>query len=215
MASATSNNPASSSMSPRRISGNHGSPTASVAQSPRRPSRQVSSPWTQIVRGESEPIAAAAAVAGPSSPQSRAPIEPIASVSVAAPTAAVLTVEAAAGDEKSEASGGQDNAGKKPVWKRPSNGASEVGPVMGASSWPALSETTKAPSNKSSSDSLKSLGDVPSSSSASSSVPVTQVRNDYYDLIDYVVTEMLHGSIEKFELLHIDYLCRIDYNCLS
>ncbi|AEE86585.1 unnamed protein product [Arabidopsis thaliana] len=174
MASATSNNPASSSMSPRRISGNHGSPTASVAQSPRRPSRQVSSPWTQIVRGESEPIAAAAAVAGPSSPQSRAPIEPIASVSVAAPTAAVLTVEAAAGDEKSEASGGQDNAGKKPVWKRPSNGASEVGPVMGASSWPALSETTKAPSNKSSSDSLKSLGDVPSSSSASSSVPVTQ-----------------------------------------
>lgn len=174
MASATSNNSASSSMSPRRISENHGSPIAAVSQSPRRPSRQVSSPWTQIVRGELEPIAAAAAAAGPSSPQSRAPIEPIASVSVAAPPASVLTVEAAAGDEKSEESGGQGNAGKKPVWKRPSNGASEVGPVMGASSWPALSETTKAPSNKSSSDSLKSLGDVPSSS-ASSSVPVSQV----------------------------------------
>ncbi|CAH8274185.1 unnamed protein product [Arabidopsis lyrata] len=173
MASATSNNSASSSMSPRRISENHGSPIAAVSQSPRRPSRQVSSPWTQIVRGELEPIAAAAAAAGPSSPQSRAPIEPIASVSVAAPPASVLTVEAAAGDEKSEESGGQGNAGKKPVWKRPSNGASEVGPVMGASSWPALSETTKAPSNKSSSDSLKSLGDVPSSS-ASSSVPVSQ-----------------------------------------
>lgn len=157
-------------MSPRHISDNHGGPIAAATQSPRRPSRQVSSPWTQIVRGELEPIAAA-----PSSPQSRAPIEPIPSVSVA-PPASPLTVEAAtaAGDEKSEESGGQGNAGKKPVWKRPSNGASEVGPVMGASSWPALSETTKAPSNKSSSDSLKSLGDVPSSSS-SPSVPVSQV----------------------------------------
>lgn len=169
MASATTNNSSSSSssssMSPRRTSENHGSPTAAVAQS-RRPSRQVSSPWTQIVRGESEPIAAA-----PSSPQSKAPIEPIASVSVA-PPASLLTVEAgSAGDEKSEESGGQGNVGKRPVWRRPSNGSSEVGPVMGASSWPALSEATKAPSNKSSSDSLKSL-DVPSSSS---SVPVSQV----------------------------------------
>lgn len=175
MTSATSNNSASSSsMSPRRTSENHRSPNAAVAQSPRRPSRQVSSPWTQIVRGESEPITAAATVSAPFSSQSRAPIEPIASVSVAAPPDSLLTVEAAAGDDKSEESGGQDNAGRRPVWRRPSNGASEVGPVMGASSWPALSETTKAPSNKSSSDSLKSLGDVASSSS-SSSVPVSQV----------------------------------------
>lgn len=65
-------------------------------------------------------------------------------------------IAAAAGEDKSEG-----NAGKKPVWNRPSNGASEIGPVMGASSWPALSEASKAPSNKPSSDS--SLGDVPSS----------------------------------------------------
>ncbi|EOA16435.1 hypothetical protein CARUB_v10004587mg [Capsella rubella] len=174
MASATSNSSISSSMSPRRMTENHGSPNAAVSQSPRRPSRLVSSPWTQIVRGESEPIAAAA-VAAPSSPQSRAPIEPVASVSASATPDSVLTVEAAARDEKSEESGGLGNAGKKPVWKRPSNGASsEGGPVMGASSWPALSETTKAPSNKSSSDSLKSLGDVPSSSSPSPTVPVSQ-----------------------------------------
>uniref|UniRef100_A0A1J3EIF2 La-related protein 1C n=1 Tax=Noccaea caerulescens TaxID=107243 RepID=A0A1J3EIF2_NOCCA len=168
MASATTNNSSSSSsssISPRHMTEKHGSPTAAAAQS-RRPSRQVSSPWTQIVRGEPEPIAAA-----PSSPQPKTPIEPIASVSVA-PPASLSTVEAAAaaGDEKSEESGGHGNAGKKPVWKRPSSGASEVGPVMGASSWPALSETTKAPSNKSSSDSLKSLGDVPTSSS----VPLSQ-----------------------------------------
>ncbi|CAN8237039.1 unnamed protein product [Cochlearia groenlandica] len=42
------------------MSDNHGKPTPPVAESPRRPSRHVSSPWTQIVCGESEPIASAA-----------------------------------------------------------------------------------------------------------------------------------------------------------
>ncbi|KFK30224.1 hypothetical protein AALP_AA7G233700 [Arabis alpina] len=180
MASATSNNNNSSSSSsssmssPRRTTENH----HHHAAAPRRPSRQVTSPWIHVVRGESDPIAAAA-VASPSSPQSRTPIEPIASVSVAPPPppASVLTVEASSGggEERSEESGGQGNGGKRPVWRRPSNGStSEIGPVMGASSWPALSETTKASSssNKSSSDSLKSL-DV-ASSSTSSSVPVSQ-----------------------------------------
>ncbi|KAG2243533.1 hypothetical protein Bca4012_022187 [Brassica carinata] len=152
---ATNNNSTSSSTS----SENRGSPAQS-----RRPS-----PWSQIVRGESEPTTISSAAA-PSSPQPKAPIDPVASASVAP------LLPAAAGDDGSEGSGGaQGNAGKKPVWKRPSNGdaSSEVGPVMGASSWPALSETTtKAPSNKSSSDSLKSLGDVPSSSSVV--VPLSQ-----------------------------------------
>ncbi|KAF8095526.1 hypothetical protein N665_0330s0008 [Sinapis alba] len=154
---ATNNSTSSSSMSPRHVSENHSSPTAQS----RRPSLQVSSPWSKIV--QSEPTIAAAA-------PSKAPIDPIPSASVAPPAPPLLTV--AAGDEKSEESGDQGNAGKKPAWNRPSNGASEIGPVMGASSWPALSETTKAPSNKSSSDS--SIGDLPSSVSqgaASASVP--------------------------------------------
>ncbi|XP_010548255.1 PREDICTED: la-related protein 1C isoform X2 [Tarenaya hassleriana] len=166
---ASANNATSSSASsPRYMGENHGSPTAAAGSQSRRPGRQVSSsPWTQIVRGESEPIAAA-----PSSPQSRAAIQPIASVS-AAPSSPLMTAAASVeDDEKSESSGGvQGNAGKKPVWNRPSNGASEIGPVMGASSWPALSETTKTPSNKSSSDSLKSLSD---GSASSSSVPFSQ-----------------------------------------
>lgn len=148
MASAATNNSTSSpSLSPRHVSE---SPRHVSSPSAAQSRRQVSSPWTQIVRGESEPpptIAAAAAA------PSKAPIEPIASV---APPAALLTVEAAAGEDKSEG-----NAEKKPAWSRPSNGASEIGPVMGASSWPALSEATKAPSNKPSSDS--SIADVPSS----------------------------------------------------
>ncbi|XP_010531117.1 PREDICTED: la-related protein 1C-like isoform X2 [Tarenaya hassleriana] len=158
----------SSALSPRVMSDNHGSPTAAAGVS-RRSGRQVSSPWTQIVRGESEPIAAA-----PSSPQSKAAIESIVSASASAAPSAPLPAAAAAAaeDEKSESSAGVlGNAGKKPAWNRPSNGASEVGPVMGAASWPALSETTKAPSNKSSSDSLKSLSD---GSPSSSSVPVSQ-----------------------------------------
>lgn len=77
--------------------------------------------------------------------------------------------------EKSDNSGlVQGNAEKKPVWNRPSNVDSGIRPVMGASSWPALSETTIAPpSNKSSSDSLKSLSD--GSSSSSSVPPLSQV----------------------------------------
>ncbi|KAJ0252225.1 La-related protein 1C [Hirschfeldia incana] len=148
---ATNNSTSSPSSSPRHTSENRGSPAQS-----RRPS-----PWSQIVRGESEPQTISSSAAAPSSPQSKAPIDPVASPSVAAPPSGE--------DGSEESGGGQGNAGKKPVWRKPSNGgASEVGPVMGASSWPALSETTKAPS----SDSLKSLGDVPSSSS--SVVPLSQ-----------------------------------------
>ncbi|CAN7016101.1 hypothetical protein IGI04_013863 [Brassica rapa subsp. trilocularis] len=130
-------------MASSATSTNPNSSSSSAAQS-RRPSPQVSSPWTLIVRGGDSVPTIAAAAADPSSPQSKPAIEPIADASP----------PPAAGEEKPEG-----NAGKKPVWKRPSNGgaaASEVGPVMGASSWPALSEAA----NKSSSDSLKSLGDV-------------------------------------------------------
>ncbi|GFY87922.1 hypothetical protein Acr_05g0015610 [Actinidia rufa] len=56
---------------------------------------------------------------------------------------------------------GSSNAAKKLVWNKPSNGAVEVGSVMGAVSWPALSESTRASPKSSSSDShsLKPLSD--------------------------------------------------------
>ncbi|CAH8325374.1 unnamed protein product [Eruca vesicaria subsp. sativa] len=155
MASATSNNPNSS------------SPHTSETQSPRRPSRQVSSPWTQIVRGgDSDPTIAAATAAAA---QSKPPIEPIASPLAGNEKSSHLRVE-----EKSEESGAQSNAGKKPVWKRPSNGggggaaSSEVGPVMGASSWPALSE---AANNKSSSDVIVAPPVIVSQGIVNASVP--------------------------------------------
>lgn len=49
--------------------------------------------------------------------------------------------------------------GKKPAWNKPSNGLVEAGPVMGAVSWPALGEATRASPKSSSADSLKSLSD--------------------------------------------------------
>ncbi|PIA24753.1 hypothetical protein AQUCO_44200001v1, partial [Aquilegia coerulea] len=70
--------------------------------------------------------------------------------------------------------GGNNNAAtaaksKKPAWNKPSNGAPvEVSPVMGAVSWPALSDSAKA-SPKSSSESLKTLSDGSASASASAS----------------------------------------------
>lgn len=114
--------------------------------------KAVSSAWTQVVRGESESIASVSlsttSVSPSSSPQLTAVIEPPA-------------------EEESGLDCGNGNAGggKRPAWNKPSNGAAEVGPVMGAHSWPALSETTRGSSStKSSSDSLKGLGDGSASS---------------------------------------------------
>ncbi|PIN09505.1 RNA-binding protein LARP/SRO9 [Handroanthus impetiginosus] len=53
-----------------------------------------------------------------------------------------------------------DNGGaaKKPAWNKPSNGATvEVSAVMGAESWPALSESARASPKSSSTNSLKLL----------------------------------------------------------
>ncbi|VVB18373.1 unnamed protein product [Arabis nemorensis] len=57
----------------------------------------------------------------------------------------------------------KDNAGdKKPVWNKPSTSSSEVGPVMGAASWPALSLSSS--NNKSFESSTLSSPKAPLSS---------------------------------------------------
>lgn len=67
--------------------------------------------------------------------------------------------------ESTEHGGGSSgsNATKKPAWNKPSNGATaKISTVMGAVSWPALSESARAsPKKSSSSDSLKVLSDGP------------------------------------------------------
>ncbi|CAK7334175.1 unnamed protein product [Dovyalis caffra] len=121
----------------------------SSPQSRRTADKQVSPPWTRIVRGaESE-----------SSTNSSTAAEQVASVLVA--------------EEESVES--ENNVSKRLVWNKPStadNAPVEIGSVMGADSWPALSESAARVSSltKSSSDSLKGL----LSDGSSSSVPVTQ-----------------------------------------
>ncbi|KAI3717104.1 hypothetical protein L1987_68471 [Smallanthus sonchifolius] len=61
--------------------------------------------------------------------------------------------------EGSDGGGGGDNEAKKAVWSKLSNAVEVVTPVMGAVSWPALGETTKAGSKSSSSESLPALSD--------------------------------------------------------
>ncbi|TQD80979.1 hypothetical protein C1H46_033459 [Malus baccata] len=144
---------------------NAGESVSSPTQS-RRPTRSVSSPWTQIVRGESEPIAAVtsspsaavtepavAAAAPPPLPSSFSANQTQSNSAPQSNSSSPPPVEESVGE-------GSDNgnAGKRPAWNKPSNGAVEVGPVMGAVSWPALSESARA-STKSSSESLKGVSE--------------------------------------------------------
>ncbi|XWS33899.1 hypothetical protein CRYUN_Cryun22dG0122600 [Craigia yunnanensis] len=141
-----------------------------------RATRTVSSPWNQIVLGESEPIAGI-----PFSPSSSSSSSP--SKGVIEPPVTTMVEEEGV---ENEIVGLNDNAGKRPAWNKPSNGAAEFGAVMGAHMWPALSESARV-SSKSSSDSPRASSDgsyspsvVPvsqGSGSASSSTSLKQISN--------------------------------------
>ncbi|KAL5557508.1 hypothetical protein UlMin_039744 [Ulmus minor] len=154
--------------SPRNAGDGVGSPQSRRATGPR------ASPWTQIVRGESEPIAAVPSSPPGSGSASAAVVESVVaagSSSSSSPPPSVSTSpplgEEMGGESSDNGSGTNGNAGKRPAWNKPSNGGVEIGPVMGAVSWPALSESTRVPS-KSASEPLKGLSD------GSSSVPLSQ-----------------------------------------
>lgn len=133
----------SANQSPRN-SGPNNSNNSPKSSSRRSGGRTVSSPWTQIVRGEMDIAAAVSSSASPT-----AVVEPVSFSSSSS--------EEPVGESFDGGNGSSANAGKKPAWNKLSNGT-EAGPVMGAVSWPALSESAKG-TPKSSSDSLKSLGD--------------------------------------------------------
>ncbi|XP_038994773.1 la-related protein 1C-like [Hibiscus syriacus] len=126
-----------------------------------RAMKAASSPWTEMFRGENDPIAGISLTpsSSSSSPPSTALTEP-----------PVGTEDEEEGVE-SENAGPNGNAGKKTAWNKPSNADAKVGPVMGTNKWPALSESAKVPS-KSSSDSPRALSD--GSSSSPSDAPVSQ-----------------------------------------
>lgn len=130
-------------------------------------------PWSQLVRGaESEPLDA------PSSPSAvRGPIGN--SSPDRGPISNSSSPDHYAG-EAAQADYSDSNAGKKQVWNKPSNGAVEAvgGAVMGAVSWPALSESTRASLKSASSDSLKPPPSDPASVSASQVVLMLFVSDE-------------------------------------
>ncbi|RDX70488.1 La-related protein 1C, partial [Mucuna pruriens] len=151
------------------MTGNHSPRHSSDNIQSRRAARlPTSPPWNQVVRGESESVAAAPS----SSPSQSMEVFP----SAAAPV-----------DDFSSAPESSDNGGaaKRPVWKKPSpNGAaaSEVQPVMDALSWPALSESTRAAMKSELSKGLLDGSSVPTQlqglESASSSSPQREVGDN-------------------------------------
>ncbi|BAT75350.1 hypothetical protein LR48_Vigan01g174200 [Vigna angularis] len=103
------------------------------------PKPGVSSPWSQIV----------AAAAPPSSPP--LPLDS-------------AFINSAPADDVDNGGGNNVNSGKRPAWNKPSNGASSS--VMGADSWPALSESARA-SAKSPSPSESAKGSMDAMSTPS------------------------------------------------
>lgn len=108
--------------------------------------RPISASWSQIVLGESEPLAGVPLSPSSSSSSSTAVIEP------PVPTA----VEGEGVDNVS--AGPNSNAGKRLAWNKPSDGATEFAPVIEADAWPALSKSARV-SLKPSSDSSRALPD--------------------------------------------------------
>ncbi|KAK6924530.1 La-type HTH domain [Dillenia turbinata] len=159
MATATNTTQTTANHSPRSPSVFSGGDRR-AAKTPSSPS----SPWNQIVRGESESIV----VAVPSSPssvvlqdQQNNPSDRVSPISLTDDSVAEVQSE-----------GGDNNAGKKPAWNKPNGGggaAADSGPVMGAVSWPPLSESTKA-SPKSSSEGSVSVPSTQGTGHATSSL---------------------------------------------
>ncbi|CAH9088319.1 unnamed protein product [Cuscuta epithymum] len=122
--------------------------------------RGASSAWTQIVRrSDSEPdpfeSASGAILQSPHShptasltPDQSGMSSDSSHSQAAAPTSGNSSSpdapEGAEGESSGNDNGSGSNAAKKPVWNKPSGAKEEVGVVMGALSWPALSDSTKA-----------------------------------------------------------------------
>ncbi|GAB4847582.1 hypothetical protein Ancab_026645 [Ancistrocladus abbreviatus] len=140
------------------------------------PRMTTASPWTQIVKsgggGESEVSVTGMTPASPSAPaavvaaaavvvqQQTSPSKkgPVVTSQEKEKENSMVEVQAQQTESSSGNGNGSGNGIKKPVWNRqppPIVNSLESGPVMGAASWPALSESTKASPKLSPSDSSK------------------------------------------------------------
>ncbi|XP_030524013.1 la-related protein 1C-like [Rhodamnia argentea] len=159
------------------IEANNHSPrnSAGAVNSPRlgRPMRTtVSPPWNEIVRGESDMTES---------------VDLLSKLAIAvAPEVVPSSSSSSLSSIAEEGNSENGNVGKKTAWKLPSDSpgptAAEFGPVMGADSWPALSESTRS-STKSTSVPVKGLSD------GSSSVPVTEGNGNASSVLQKQLTD--------------------------
>ncbi|KAJ9165934.1 hypothetical protein P3X46_020745 [Hevea brasiliensis] len=113
--------------------------------------KNLPSPWAKVVRGEPESIPALHPLTSPSSllTSSREQQSNFSDCSPRKPLSTPLpAADNFVGPDTSDSNSANVGRPKKPAWKKPLNGAAERSSVMGADSWPALSESTK-PSPKS------------------------------------------------------------------
>ncbi|XP_022769228.1 la-related protein 1C-like [Durio zibethinus] len=151
--------------------------------SPQFRRKNLPSPWAQVVRGESESISAVHH--SPFSPSSTTS-SPVAcfpeqtTFSDCSPSKAASSsssspppdISLAADDGGSDSNSNNGAArSKKPAWNKPSNGVVEVGPVMGAASWPALSESARASPKSLADSSAKTVSDGSLSNSQGPVIP--------------------------------------------
>lgn len=109
------------------------------------------SPWSQVVRGEGESTQ-------PRSPPPSSSLSP--GMAAPEPIVPASTDNSASEIQPESFNGDSSNVDrpKKSAWNKPSNGFVDVSPVMGAVSWPPLSESTKASPKSQASDSPKPVG---------------------------------------------------------
>ena len=97
----------------------------SSAASDAHSEREIPSPWSRAVRGGSGDIV---------SPEER--------FDLSSPRSLSVDCNSSIGPQDSDGGNNATRAKKSP-WSAPSNGSADMKPVMGAESWPALSEATK------------------------------------------------------------------------
>lgn len=158
------------------------------------------SPWAQIVRGESE--STVSAVVNQAPPPSTSPSSSATEQSNFSDCSPVMVasspfeIPVAAAAEC--AVGNDENAGRpnKPAWKKPLDGVSEVSPVMGAVSWPALSDSTKfSPKSSPSADYS------PKIVVSDGSVPSPKVHFGVFTVVRFVYLCLIRDSCMCFSLL--------------
>ncbi|XP_054794153.1 la-related protein 1C-like [Prosopis cineraria] len=161
-------------------SSNHHSPTSTGdTNSPKFPRKNLPSPWAQVVRGGESESLSSIRQSPPSSSSAFSSSSSLSSLITSvfdhpsasdsnpkvAPRSPPLDNSNTAAADISDASNGNAARSKKTAWNKLANGDVEVSPVMGAVSWPALSESTKAPAKLPAESSSKASTDglLPSS----------------------------------------------------